>query len=67
MIHVAVKNIEYEEITQSALPQLGAYKFQILCTYVAFPSRMKTQDSVNSSDADTTFFETGLNLNLSSV
>lgn len=36
-------------------------------TYVAFPSRRKMQERENCSVADTTFFDRGLNLSLTSV
>lgn len=36
-------------------------------TYVALPSRRKMQDRENCSVADTTFFDKGLNLSLTSV
>lgn len=46
---------------------LGKVLHERTKTYVAFPSRRKMQERENCSVADTTFFDKGLNLSLTSV
>lgn len=59
------KQDQNQKNLHDTIPYLGKVLHEK--TYVAFPSRRKMQERENCSVADTTFFDRGLNLSLTSV